>query len=91
MNILLVGNKNDLAPKREVTYEQGREFADSIGIKFIETSAKTAANVDSVFLTMCREIRERMKRGLEGKPNMSGKINVTGENIGFITSYRGCC
>ena len=91
-DILLVGNKNDLGgSKREVTYEQGREFADSIGIKFIETSAKTAANVDSVFLTMCREIRERMKRGLEGKPNMSGKINMTGENIGFITSYRGCC
>lgn len=30
VNRLLVGNKSDLAAKRQVSYEQGKEFADSM-------------------------------------------------------------
>jgi len=36
---ILVGNKADLQ-EREVTYEEGKNLADSYGIKFYETSAK---------------------------------------------------
>ena len=39
-NKLLVGNKSDLTTKRAVTTEQAKEFADSLGIEFLETSAK---------------------------------------------------
>ena len=37
---LLIGNKSDLEDKRVITYNQGKEFADTYGLKFIETSAK---------------------------------------------------
>ena len=40
VNKLLVGNKYDLTTKRAVTTEQAKEFADSLGIEFLETSAK---------------------------------------------------
>ena len=40
VNKLLVGNKSDLTTKRAVTTEQAKEFADSLGIEFLETSAK---------------------------------------------------
>ena len=43
---LLVGNKADLEGKRQVTFEEGKELADSLGIKFIEASAKANTNVD---------------------------------------------
>ncbi|KYK67979.1 putative small GTP binding protein rab1a, partial [Toxoplasma gondii TgCatPRC2] len=43
---LLVGNKCDLTSKRTVTYEEGKEFADSCNMRFIETSAKNAHNVE---------------------------------------------
>lgn len=33
---LLVGNKCDLATRRVVSFDQGKQFADSIGCKFIE-------------------------------------------------------
>ena len=38
---ILIGNKCDLKDKKVITYNQGKEFADTYGIKFIETSAKT--------------------------------------------------
>jgi len=32
---VLVGNKVDLESKREVTFEEGKELADSLNIRFI--------------------------------------------------------
>ena len=37
---ILIGNKCDLEEKRAVTYQEGKDFADSNGMKFIETSDK---------------------------------------------------
>ncbi len=53
---ILVGNKCDLEEKRKVSYEQGKEFADQYGMKFLETSAKTSHNVADSFVTMTKEI-----------------------------------
>ena len=50
MIILLIGNKTDLKFEREVTTEEGQEFADKNNLIFFETSAKTAENVESSFL-----------------------------------------
>lgn len=47
--MVLVGNKSDLADKREVPEEEGRAFADAHRMLFYESSAKTAANVADVF------------------------------------------
>jgi Ras-related protein Rab-1A len=41
-----------------------KEFADELGIPYIETSAKSAKNVEESFLTMAGElIRQRGARG----------------------------
>ena len=50
MIILLVGNKNDLKFEREVTTEEGQEFADKHNLIFFETSAKSGENVESSFV-----------------------------------------
>lgn len=53
---LLVGNKADLVEEKQVSEEMAQSFADKLGISFLETSAKTATNVDAAFLTMAQEL-----------------------------------
>merc|ERR1712176_1356034 len=60
VNKLLVGNKSDLTSKKVVDYETAKAFADELGIPFLETSAKSAANVEQSFMTMAAEIKKRM-------------------------------
>jgi len=46
---ILVGNKCDLADQRQVSQEEAEELAVTLGGVYIETSAKTATNVDRIF------------------------------------------
>ena len=48
MTIMLIGNKNDLEHRRAVSVKEGEAFAAENGLVFLETSAKTAANVETV-------------------------------------------
>ena len=42
---VLIGNKSDLEDKREVSKEEAEQFAESIGCKYFEGSAKTGDNI----------------------------------------------
>ncbi|MHA1785057.1 MAG: GTP-binding protein [Candidatus Helarchaeota archaeon] len=46
---IIVGNKKDLGDQRKVSIEEGQEKANLHECLFIETSAKTAENVDHAF------------------------------------------
>jgi len=50
MTIMLIGNKCDLESRRAVTTKEGETFAQQNGLIFLETSAKTNANVEAVSL-----------------------------------------
>eukprot|EP00051_Salpingoeca_urceolata_P002560 m.51203 g.51203 ORF g.51203 m.51203 type:complete len:207 (-) comp12207_c0_seq1:323-943(-) len=47
--IMLVGNKTDLADKRQVSMEEGENLAKELNVMFIETSAKAGYNVKQLF------------------------------------------
>ena len=59
----LVGNKCDLEAQRSVTREAGSSFAASLGVPFLETSAKSSQNVQQLFTDMTKEIMSRQKPG----------------------------
>jgi len=61
VNKLLVGNKCDLASKKVVSYDEGKELADQLGISFLETSAKKSHNVEQAFSIVAGEIKLRMQ------------------------------
>merc|ERR1711977_196232 len=72
---LLVGNKCDLENQRQVSFEEGKELADNLGVKFIETSAKSANNVDKAFFTLANEIKSRVSKN-EDTTTEPKKTNV---------------
>ena len=74
MTIMLIGNKNDLEHRRAVSTEEGKAFADKHGLIFMETSAKTAYNVEQAFINTAEEIHGKIE---------SGKIDVTNESYGI--------
>jgi len=60
VNKVLIGNKCDWTDKRAVSQDEGRELAQELGIKFIETSAKINAGVEDAFFTLARDIKARL-------------------------------
>uniref|UniRef100_A0A8C7YVH1 small monomeric GTPase n=1 Tax=Oryzias sinensis TaxID=183150 RepID=A0A8C7YVH1_9TELE len=67
---LLVGNKSDLDDRRQVSAEEAKARAEQWGVSYVETSAKTRANVDKVFFDLMREIRARK---MEDSKEKNGK------------------
>ena len=47
--IMLVGNKNDLSDRRQVTLEDGQAKSKEYGVMFIETSAMAGFNIKQLF------------------------------------------
>lgn len=62
--IMLVGNKTDLEHKRAVSTEEGERFARENNLIFLETSAKTAANVEEAFVQTAQRIYNNIQKGL---------------------------
>ncbi|NWH87123.1 RB39A protein, partial [Aegithalos caudatus] len=60
---LLVGHKCDLVSQREVTREEAEQLSADCGMKYIETSAKDATNVEESFTILTRDIYELVKNG----------------------------
>ncbi|XP_068959257.1 ras-related protein Rab-17 [Petaurus breviceps papuanus] len=57
--VILVGNKTDLEDSREVTLEEGKAFAESNKLLFMETSAKLNFQVTEAFAAVARELLRR--------------------------------
>ena len=50
--VILVGNKCDMEDERVISYERGKQLADSLGLQFFETSAKENINVRVSYLIL---------------------------------------
>merc|ERR1712130_664072 len=55
--IMLVGNKTDLADKRQVSIDEGEKKAKDLNVMFIETSAKAGYNVKQLFRRVAAALR----------------------------------
>jgi len=78
ITIMLIGNKADLDSRRTVSRDEGEQFARENGLVFLETSAKTAFNVEEAFNDTAKTILGKIDQGV---------INVTNEVHGVKVGY----
>ena len=63
ISLTLVGNKSDLEEKRQISREEGEAFARENNLLFFETSAKSASNVETVFIETAQAIMGQVQKG----------------------------
>ncbi|XP_024378513.1 ras-related protein RABB1c [Physcomitrium patens] len=80
MTIMLIGNKCDLAPRRAISTEEGEQFAKENGLVFMETSAKTAHNVEDAFIKTAATIYQKIEEGV---------FDASDESFGIKVGYGG--
>jgi len=67
---ILVGNKADMAAdggKRAVTQAEAQKLADSYGMPYVETSAKSGTNVEDAFEQLAKLALDNVKKEKEIK------------------------
>jgi len=74
---VLVGNKADKTSEREVLQDEGKRYATLLGCDFIETSARTAHNVDRLFEGLIRTLRNT-RDGADATSPISGEKSMAG-------------
>jgi GTPase SAR1 family protein len=67
--VILIGNKNDLASKREVSEDEALDFAKKNNLDYIECSAFNSLNISLVFEAIVKKVlrergRWRRRRGI---------------------------
>ncbi|XP_056172766.1 ras-related protein RABE1c-like isoform X1 [Syzygium oleosum] len=95
VNKILVGNKADMdESKRAVPTSKGQALADEYGIKFFETSAKTNLNVEEVFFSIARAIKQRLaENDTRSEPQAAIRINQPDQASGSSQAPQrsACC
>ena len=92
--ICLIGNKIDLEDKREVTFEEGENFAKENNLLFFETSAKNGNNINEIFLETAKILMNKIEKGeiLIENNNTGIKIGNSENNEDVIIRKKeGCC
>jgi Ras-related protein Rab-1A len=75
VNIVVCGTKSDLNLNREVSYEEGKRYAETYGFNYFETSAKENNNVDKIFENSSKKVLDKFLLDLQKNLNTNTKYN----------------
>jgi len=77
---ILIGNKIDSSNK-VISSKEAKEYALSLGISFIETSAKTSDGVEEAFLLIIKQIKDQFP----------GESSITEDKLNLMEHPNRCC
>eukprot|EP00927_Polykrikos_kofoidii_P071140 TRINITY_DN67465_c0_g1_i1.p1 TRINITY_DN67465_c0_g1~~TRINITY_DN67465_c0_g1_i1.p1 ORF type:complete len:203 (-),score=39.84 TRINITY_DN67465_c0_g1_i1:235-843(-) len=75
---ILVGNKVDLVDHRQVTTQEGAEFAAKFNMQFFETSAKEETCVEDAFLAIADLVVAHRYANAPAAASNLGRVELTG-------------
>jgi Ras-related protein Rab-1A len=101
VRVTICGTKSDMSSSRQVSYKEGKDFADTHGFDFYETSAKKNSNIDEIFekssekmlkdflikLNIADDIRQSVSSII--KPNVGQTIKISKNYKDILNSK--CC
>ena len=91
VSIVIIGTKVDLdkSHKRQVSYNEGLQFAQDNNALFFEISSKKNINIQNIFETLALKIHEKIKnKEIESVPDKGIKI---GHHDKQILNKNKCC
>ncbi|XP_031829908.1 RAS oncogene family member Rab3 isoform X1 [Nomia melanderi] len=68
--VILVGNKCDMAEERVISEKRGIQLAEQLEVQFFETSAKENINIKAVFEQLVDIICDKMSESLDIDPSL---------------------
>ena len=88
---ILIGNKKDLEDQRQVKYEEGKKLAEDNNLLFLETSAKTAENVQEAFTISAEKILEQIQKTGIDPTAPSKNVKITIDDQEEEETEKKCC
>ena len=56
LTLIVCGNKYDMRESRKIETESAREYAESVGAVYVETSARDDTNIEQIFLEIGKRV-----------------------------------
>lgn len=82
---MIFGNKTDLAGERQVTTDEAKQWAEDLGLQYMEGSGLEGTNVNECFSTLAKScIEERKKTQMS---EITSRISLNETQRGWF----GCC
>merc|ERR1711991_167625 len=90
--VALAGNKSDKADSRQVAFTDAEAYAKENGILLLETSAKTAVNVNELFMAIAEKLPKNPAPtpGTQGGKAPEKKVDLAAQNQ-QPKEKGGCC
>ena len=88
---ILIGNKSDLVDERQVTEEEGQDFANKNAMEFFETSAKSGKFVPEAFVKLTTQILQMVEKDNIASARQGSFKLDKGEQITTETKKKKCC
>jgi small GTP-binding protein len=94
--IYLIGNKSDLEDKRQVTFEEGKQYAEENNLVFFETSALNGSNIEEIFIQSATDLVNKLESGELNNDLSNSGIKVfqypnKGIEDKMLNKKKGCC